>query len=247
VILWAAFNAERLELKRTFSWPFEEFSGQTQRVVGSGNVVEESRDLTGYDRISFAAGGVAQVVQGDREGLTVSADENLLEYLVTDVRGGELIIQVSPGISLSPSQPIHYVIYVRELEGISVSGSGEILVESLDSDRMTISFSGLGKIDLRDLVAQELKVDISGSGSGVVEGKIDALDLEISGAGNFDAGDLLARQARVGISGEGETIIWVSDQLEVKISGSGSVSYYGDPEITQEISGSGGIEELGPK
>jgi hypothetical protein len=240
-------NPGRLAISSAIPWPIGETTGVGERIQGSGVMVEEQRDLRGYDQISFSAGGIMEVIQGEQEGVRVIVDENLVEYLIIEVRGDELRLGVKPGYSLAPSQPLHFTVFVRELSEISTSGSGEVRIEGLTSERLALSGSGLAKFSLQDLQAGELRVSISGSGTGQVDGAVERLDLEISGAGNFQAENLQASQAQVQISGAGNAVVWVSESLEAQVSGSGNVSYYGSPQVNQQVSGVGEVNRLGEK
>ena len=65
-----------------------EWSGTS--IKGSGNVVSETRQLTHFDRVTIFGSGHLTVVQGEQEGLTIQADDNLLPYIKSEVAGGSL-------------------------------------------------------------------------------------------------------------------------------------------------------------
>ena len=59
-------------------------------IKGSGNVVTEERDVSGFDRVALSGFGEVIITQGDKESLTVETDDNLMRYIETKVRGGTL-------------------------------------------------------------------------------------------------------------------------------------------------------------
>jgi hypothetical protein len=190
---------------------------------------------------------VAEIVQGETEGLTVEVDDNLLEYLDIDVAGDTLRIRTRRGYSLAPSGTIRYVIQVRDLEEISVSGSGQVEMDGLTAGRLALSSSGLGSVILHNVQADALRLDISGSGSAKLDGTMDTLEISISGSGDLQGQDLQVRRAVVSISGSGKAILWVTESLDADISGAGVISYYGSPQVDQQVSGVGKVEKLGDK
>jgi hypothetical protein len=55
-------------------------------VRGSGNVVEETREVSGVSGVELATLGTLHVEIGESESLRIEAEDNLLEYIETDVR-----------------------------------------------------------------------------------------------------------------------------------------------------------------
>ena len=246
-VLYLSFNAERLQLSTRLPWSFGEISGVGERVSGSGNIISETYDLRGFDSIELASGGVAEIVQGETEGLTVEADDNLFEYLDIDVAGDTLRIRTKRGYSLAPSGTIRYVIHIRDLQAVSVSGSGQVEMDGLTGDRLALSSSGLGSFTLHEVNVNALRLDISGTGSARIDGNADTLEIGISGSGNFQGEDLQVRRANVSISGAGNAALWVTESLAAEVSGAGVISYYGSPEVDRQVSGIGKVEKLGDK
>lgn len=246
-VLWLSFNSDRLQLSTRLPWAFGEISGSGERVSGSGKIVTETYDVRGFDSIELSAGGVAEIVQGETEGLTVEVDDNLLEYLDIDVAGDTLRIRTRRDYSLAPSGTIRYIIQVRDLEEISVSGSGQVEMDGLTAGRLALSSSGLGSVILHNVQADALRLDISGSGSAKLDGTMDTLEISISGSGDLQGQDLQVRRAVVSISGSGKAILWVTESLDADISGAGVISYYGSPQVDQQVSGVGKVEKLGDK
>jgi hypothetical protein len=250
ILFAAAFLAPRLGLDLRPSWMTGGFSGAgiiRKRVTGSGTITTEARPISGFDKIDLQAGGAAEIIVGDTEGIEIHADDNLLPYLETDTRGGVLVIRVQRGVEIKPSETVQYRILVKTLEGIAISGAGEARLDGLQGEHLALGAAGLGSFTLHNLEIGRLEVEISGSGSAAVEGTADDLDLRISGSGSLEAGDLQARMADVRISGAGQALVWTLEQLTARISGSGRVSYYGSPDVNKEISGAGSVDALGEK
>ena len=224
-------------------------------IRGSGDIIEEDRDVTGFDKILMAGFGQIIITQSDRESLSIETDDNLMEYIKTEVKGDTLEIDFSDDIilssrvrmSLEPSAGIIFRISVIDLEKVSVSGAADIQADKLKSDRFEINFSGAGDITIDDLNANQLEVNLSGAGDINLIGKVDSQDIHLSGLGSFGAFDLESQEASVIISGAGNVELWVTETLDVVISGAGDVEYYGEPSVKPQISGLGRLQGLGEK
>jgi hypothetical protein len=188
-------------------------------VSGSGHVVTETRQVSGFTRIDLAGSGEVTIEQGDAESLTIEADDNVLARLTREVSNSTLKLDKKPGITINTRNPIRYRVTVRDLTGVSVSGAG-----SVKAHEMTL---------------QMLAVDISGSGTVDVSGSAVEQDIEVSGSGRYEAADLQSEKVTAEISGSGQVAVTVSRELKVDISGSGTVTYSGDPSVEQSISGPG--------
>lgn len=226
-------------------------AGCTEAVIdGSGNVVTESRDVSGFDAVALGGTGVLTITVGQEETLTVTADDNLLEHIETKVEDGRLLIgrkRDSQRLDLRPSAPILYDLTVVELGAIAVSGSGSVFAKALAGEDFSIAVSGAAEIGIEELTAGRLTVAISGSGDVSLGGRADVQAIAVSGSGEYRGDALVSERAECGISGSGHVTVWVEGELDASISGSGSVSYYGEPDVRREVSGSGSIRSLGPR
>jgi hypothetical protein len=222
-------------------------SGISTRVTGSGVVTSEDRPVAGFNQVNFTGLGEAEIVQSDNESLTIEAEQNLLPYITSQVRGNELVIGVRPGVSLTPTEPIRYKLNLKDLSAIDVSGMGQVNMAGLKTGSLSITGSGAAGVDLGNLQADSLDVNLSGAGNMAVTGTADRLIVRISGAGGFKGGDLQSQNATINIPGLGNATVWAIQNLDVSITGAGSVNYYGSPDVTKHISGLGRINSLGEK
>lgn len=216
-------------------------------VRGSGKIVQEDRAVSGFDKVSLQGSGDILLSQGSEEGLTIEADDNLMEYITTEVRNGELVIAFKDNVSLQTTRDIRYHLKVKDLSSISVSGSGDINADAFKTDALRVAVSGSGNVKIDNLDVNRLDIQSSGSGNYDLRGKAGAADVTISGSGKYLAGDLETGDTSITIGGSGEAMVWANTNLKVQISGSGDVSYYGTPSISQSISGSGDVKSLGSK
>ena len=230
-------------------------SVQPRLIKGSGNVIVEDRNVSGFDQIAMAGAGQIIITQGDKESLSIETDDNLLEYISSEVKGDTLEIDFTKDIilssgarnSLQPSAGFVFRISVIDLERVSVSGAADIYSDKLKTDRLVINFSGAGKIKIGDLNASWLDVSLSGAGDVDLAGKVESQDITISGLGHYGAFNLESQEASVSISGAGGAELWATETLDVVISGAGDVDYYGSPSVNPEITGLGRLQGLGEK
>jgi hypothetical protein len=191
-------------------------------VTGSGDVETESRDVSAFSRIELNGEGDLYIVQGDEVSLTIEAEDNLLPYLNSGVRGDTLVIGTEDNISLNTTEPIIYRVTVMDLSQVEVNGSATVVAEGLDQE--------------------QLEVEVSGSADVTLSGEVADITVSISGSGDYDGEDLINAKTTLEISGSGNAVVNASEELDVDISGSGDVTYLGDPKVSQSVSGSGSVQ-----
>jgi hypothetical protein len=190
-------------------------------VRGSGNVITESRDVSGFNEIALLGSGTVVVEVNGNESLTVEAEDNIMPLLKTEVHNGRLELSVES--SISPTVEVKYTITAATLDGVSISGSGKVAATGIDAESFDVEISGSGKVE--------------------PVGTADTLTLGISGSGRYAGEDLIASVGDVRVAGSGDAVVHVTDDLDADVSGSGSVEYIGEPSLTRSISGSGDISQ----
>lgn len=216
-----------------------------ETVRGTGTLQTEAREVRDIERVTLQDVGNLTIIQGDEEGLSVEANENLHEYLVSEMRGRELVLKVKDGYQIASGSTIRYTLRVMNLDRVTVAGAGNVDAERLETGDLALIVSGAGNVTIEDLQASSLRAEASGAGNFTLQGQVESQDLTITGVGNYNAGDLQSGEASVTINGAGECTVWAEESLDVRISGFGSLKYYGSPRVTQSITGSGGVDSLG--
>ena len=219
-------------------------------VKGSGNVVTEERDVSGFDSVVMSGFGRVIITQGDEESLTVETDDNLMQYIETKVSGGTLELGFTDDVGrkiLVPSDSFIFRLSVIDLTALDISGAASFEIQELDADRLEMVLSGAGGVRINSLTAADLVVTVSGAGDIELVGQVETQEVDLRGLGSYDAPDLESQEATVRIGGAGSATIWVRDTLDVTIGGAGDVDYFGSPAVTQDITGAGSITSRGDK
>ena len=150
---------------------------------GSGQVVTETREVSGFTKVELSGSAELTVEKTGTESLSISAEDNLLPQLTSDVSGDTLILGTKPNTSILPTKPITYSVTVTDLTGLAVSGSGSVRVSNLMTNSLTTK--------------------ISGSGTITASGAVNDQDVDISGSGRYQAEQMTSKAVKTQISGSG--------------------------------------------
>jgi hypothetical protein len=219
----------------------------TRIVRGSGDLITETRQVSGFNRIDLSGSGEVIVTQNGSESLSIETDDNVMEHVRAEVVGRTLQIGFKEGVNLITPSRLVFSVDVDDLTGLAISGSGDVEVDMLEADRLEAIVSGSGEIQIGDLRVGEVNAEISGSGEIGLAGDAASQEVTISGSGKYLAGDLCSARVKVSVSGSGDATVCATETLDSNISGSGSVDYYGRPSINSSDSGSGRLNSLGEK
>jgi hypothetical protein len=213
---------------------------------GSGNVITQTRPVSGFDKVVLNGIGDVTLVQGDTESLEIEAEDNVIEQIVTEVKDNTLEIRFDKK-TVVPTKSIRFRLTMPTIHSLETKGVSNIQSDKLNTDQLTVSIGGTGNVNLEDLTANSLTVNVSGAGNLTARGKVTDQKVSLSGAGNFTGEDLESQTARITITGLGRVTTWVTQSLDVTISGTGGVDYYGNPQISQQISGLGSLNHKGDR
>ena len=189
-------------------------------VQGSGSAKEESRSLPAFHGLEVDGAYTVRIACQKDQIVEISADDNLLPLILTEVQDG--VLRVTSKKSICASAPMTLTISVKTLDLIRSSGANEFQVQNIKGDA--------------------LEVDLSGSSAMTLNGTVEELKAKIDGASGLVAGELKAQQVSVAISGAGSAEVHASKRLQGEISGVGTIRYAGDPdEVIKNITGWGDI------
>ncbi len=210
----------------------------------------ETRSIESFDKINFKDFGTLILTQGDQEALTIEADEDLIDDLISEVRDGTLHFGVEEdwftrfgklvsAVFSSSNHKVTYYLTFVSLHKLNASGKCNLQCASLKTDNLKINISGYGNMTIDELQTDDLKVNISGRGDFKAAGTAVNQSVSISGSGDYETPALNSQSAKITISGQGDATVRVEEDLSVTISGVGHVNYYGRPKLSQVISGLG--------
>ncbi len=228
---------------------------------GNGVEATESRDVGDFSGVKNTTFVDVHWSSGD-SAAEVHCDENLLEYIFTDIEDGQLVVRTPNDMLLTTKMDCHVTLQSAclnrvgvsgsgsfmagdgcELRELSVSGSGSADIGAIASDSLDIHISGSGGVSVDQVDTMDLVIDTSGSGGARVQDiSTDTLIVEHSGSGGSDlsgeAGELDLHTSGSGGMGASDLLSYA---LVAKITGSGSSAVEMDGPVEAKLSGSGSL------
>ena len=216
-----------------------------KKVTGNGNTITDTRNVSDYDEVGVAGSFDVILVAGAEGKITVEAEENLQEYIITEVKGDKLKIYTEDGVSLRTSRNKDIIITVpfKDLEAVNLAGSGDVTSKDvINAQDFKCSVSGSGDMIL-EVNAQDVTASVAGSGDLSIGGSTQKSHLKVAGSGDLHAADLKSNDAEASIAGSGDISLNCNGgTLKAAVAGSGDIVYTGKPDkVDSKVVGSGSV------
>jgi hypothetical protein len=218
VILAFLVGAAAVALLYESDWFGGSSSSSTE---GSGIPATQARDVAAFTSVELAGSNNVVIRVGEKQSVVVKGDDNLLDRVTTAVQSGKLVIGNTSG-SFSTRSPMRVEVAVPTLEALTLSGSGNFVVDGIHGPRLEVTLPGSGTL----------------TGSGTTT----QLDATVGGSGTMQLTRLVAKNVRAVVSGSGSIFVTATERLDASVSGSGAILYAGSPtDVTKSVTGSGAI------
>jgi hypothetical protein len=211
---------------------------------GSGHLITEVRNIGNFSSIDIA-GGYRVVVKQDStvSSVTLTADDNLMQYIKTDIDGERLKIHSTHRICSSGQYLI--TIRTKNLSYFKASGAIEVASEGkITAKDIEFNLSGATKITL-DLNADNVKTECSGLTELNLTGQAKTHNVNMSGSGTLNALNFVAGSYNIKTSGMSHCKINVLNDLNVNSSGVSEIQYRGNPaNVNNNKSGISSLKKI---
>jgi len=214
-------------------------------ISGNGNIKTETRSAQAFNQVEVSGNIDVYVKQDSVASVKVVADDNLLEYILTENDNGTIYIHNKKNTSLRPSKSIKVYVSGPALHTFKASGACTIYSENkiISPDIIDIHLSGASDIKM-ELKAPKVKASTSGAGSITLSGETKDFEVDGSGSSDIKSFDLMTENTKVGLSGAGDAEVFASVSLDVHVSGAADVKYKGNPSVNKQISGAGSVKKV---
>lgn len=212
-------------------------------VSGNGDVTTENRSINQpFTTIKATEGLDVYLTQSDNESISVEADENLHELILTDIEDGVLKIHTKENIGRASSKRVN--VSFKDISSIiSTSGSDVYSTNTITTE----------SLELKSTSGSDMKLDVntsvlnckSTSGSDLrLSGKTTKLIAEATSGSDIEAADLMAESSQVKATSGADITVNTSKELTARATSGGDVKYYGNPEkVDKSDSSSGSIRQ----
>ncbi|MCU0239349.1 MAG: DUF2807 domain-containing protein [Pyrinomonadaceae bacterium] len=191
------------------------------KIEGSGVAKTENRNKSDFSNVDISGALTVEIVAQKDFSVEVEADDNLISYIKTEVKGDTL--KVYSEKRLSPKTSIKIKVSMPEISELDISGASNATLTNVKNEN--------------------LRVDLSGASKVKIDGETQNLDVDASGASKIDAENLKSENALVNASGACKIDVFVTNELKADASGASKIIYTGEPKnIIKDTSGASSVK-----
>ncbi|MCL7753516.1 head GIN domain-containing protein [Polaribacter sp. Z022] len=209
------------------------------RVNGNKNVITETRKTSSkFTGIKVSTGIDLYITQGSKNKITVEADENLHDIIITEVEDGILKVYSEKSIWRAKARKVHVTVKnltsVRATSGSDVYGKGVI-----NTDEISIAATSGADIKITVDATSVETSSTSGSDIRISGSSINHATSATSGA-SIDAYELESKNVIAKATSGADINVFASEKLEAKATSGGDIDFKGNPKSVNKKSSSGG-------
>ena len=180
-------------------------------IQGTGDVVQEVRELQPFTRVSVAAGFKVIVGEAAAQQVTLSAQQNILPAIETEVRDGQLIVTLAEPVNAT--QPMSLTLRMTLVESVALSAGSVGYVEHTGGPLVVDVSAGADITAIGDTT--DLRLNAS-SGSHAKLGELAAQSAEIL-VNDGSTVELTVTGALTGTADGGSTVILTAKPASVQV------------------------------
>jgi hypothetical protein len=213
-------------------------------VDGSGTPATEHYAVNGFKAVNIHSAFEVEITRADEFDVSVTTDDNLLQFVKVVENGGTLTVSLEPGKNVRNKTEMTLKIAMPDLESVKLSGACKGQFKGFKAGkRLSIEVNGASTIT-GDVETGELSVVAEGASGVTLHGKARDALVEGSGASHLHLNDVALGHAVVHLSGASTGKVNVKDQLDFDVSGASHLTYRGHPTLgDQERSGASSVTQ----
>lgn len=206
---------------------------------GNGNVVSETREVTEDFNIVKASEGLdVYITQGKDFSIEIEADENIIEFINTEINEGTLRIDCEEQIGRAKSKKVY--VTLPEIIAINASSGSDVFGQGLiESNKLDLSSSSGADIRI-EVDAESLTCDASSGADIDISGNAINLRANASSGADIDGRELTVENCTADASSGADISINVTKELNASASSGADVRYSGNPEVLNKSKSSAG-------
>ena len=199
--------------------------------------------ITGFHGISVTSGIDLYLTQKNVEEVTVEAESEDLDKIITEVESGVLHIYIKEKSWLNlnwNSKPRKVHVSFKTLDKLDASaGSDVVTVSPIKVDNLRVDSSSGSDVKL-EVNAGEMRVASSSGSDVTLKGNVGKLEVDASSGSDIDASDLSSKDCDASVSSGSDIEVNVTETLKANASSGGDISYSGNPKSKDINESSGG-------
>jgi hypothetical protein len=208
-------------------------------VKGDGNVITQNRIISSdFTELKVSQGIEVSLTMSKETSLSLEADENLHDLIITEVEDGVLHIYSEENIYRSTARKVY--LSTSTIDKINVSSGAAVVSENtIQAEDFEVNTSSGSSVRLM-LNVSDLSCDTSSGSDARLKGTASHFVVNASSGSSIKAKELAVKTCDADVSSGASIKVNVSENLDANASSGGGIRYVGSPKDVDKNSSSGG-------
>jgi hypothetical protein len=204
------------------------------RLAGSGRAATRDYPITGFTGVAADNAFKVNMTAGDNPKVSVTIDDNLLDYVVVEKRGDTLYIGLDPRRGMSYTSRIEEAnVTMPQLTAVRLNGASQGKMSGFGQvSQFQASVDGASRLS-GDVQATSIALQANGASQYSLGGNGQTLSLTANGASRADLSGLAISEANVKLNGASQATVNAKSTLSYNLDGASHLRYNGSPAIAE--------------
>ena len=220
-------------------------------ITGSGNLDTREFDYSDFSRVEIGSAFEVEIVQSASFAVSITADDNIFEYIDISKSGNTLNIRLKSGYNfrsftteavilmpdithLQLSGATHGTVqdfgFSHDL-AVNISGASSLIMTDIATGNIDLEISGASRVSGNIAAGGDADFDISGASTVGLSGSAEDLKAGVSGASHLELDDFPVSNADIELSGASNGTVNTNGTLDADLSGASKLYYIGEPTM----------------
>lgn len=211
---------------------------QEDAIMGSGNIITSERDIPSFTGIQVDGNFSVTLKHAEFQGIELTADDNIMDYIITEVKDGVLHIYSRERFG-KISKPTAIVSFDQLETIVSRAGASLSSVDYIEARELTLELMGGSKLSLNCRV-DELNLTMMAGSEATLKGKATKVIAESLAGSYLHAEELMAEIVFIDTHAGAQNKVYASEEIKIMATTGSSVDYYGNPGLRNINANTGG-------
>lgn len=208
-------------------------------VQGDGQVTTENRAVSGFEKVKASRGIEVYLIPDSTEYVVVEADQNLHEYIRTELKHETLEVYVERRMRSENSRKV--LVHFVRLDDVESSAGAIVRANEVLNLRAVELSASSGSQQYLALEVDSIDTGCSSGAQLHLSGQCRKVGLQASSGALLRAAELSVEHCDADVSSGAQIEISVQSGLKAEASSGGQIRYSGNPAQTEIHKSSGGL------
>ena len=210
-------------------------------VKGNRNVKTQKRNISSnFEAIRVSNGIDVYLTMGNKTSLTLEADENLHDIILTEVEDGVLHIHTDDNVNIWSAKSRKIYLTAEKINEIKINSGAELISENtIEAEDLKVSTTSGADVKLIVDVTNLSCTTTSGADARL-KGKADHFVAKSTSGSGLKASGLETKTCKARVTSGADISVNVTEELDASATSGGDIRYTGNPKKIRKNSSSGG-------